>query len=300
MINKKTSKINYKTLNNFFIFLLISLLFSTVVKLTKVYTKNINYKITLSEIPDNKIVTGQSVDSINLKVSSFGFDFIKHYLSTKSILISSQNLIDDSKSFILTESNNYMEIENFIKPEFDLISINFDSLFFSYDQLKSKKVPIILNSNVSFSEGYDYFKTYKLSTDSVTVVGPELVLDSINFINTFELNLTNIRSDISQSVKLKVLDHNDVKYSDLSVDVSIDVEKSTESVLYIPVSIINIPKGVNINYYPKMIKVSFSVSLENYLIYKPKDFKIICDYNQVYKKGELTPVILLNLIISKI
>ena len=108
MINKKTSKINYKTLNNFFIFLLISLLFSTIVKLTKVYTKNISYKINLSEVPDNKIVTSQSVDSINLTVSSFGFDFIKHYLSNKSIVIPSQNVIDDSNSFILTQSNSYM------------------------------------------------------------------------------------------------------------------------------------------------------------------------------------------------
>ena len=292
MMNKKTSKINYKTLNNFFIFLLISLLFSTIVKLTKVYTKNISYKINLSEVPDNKIVTSQSVDSINLTVSSFGFDFIKHYLSNKSIVIPSQNVIDDSNSFILTQSNSYMEIDDFIKPEFDLISINFDSLFFRYDQLKSKKIPIILNSNISFYQGYDYFKAHKLSTDSVTVVGPELVLDSINSISTFELNLTDIRSDVNQSVELNVLDYNDVKYSDLFVEVSIDVEKSTESILSIPMSIINIPKGVNINYYPKSIKVSFSVSLENYQIYQAEDFEIICDYSQIYENGELSPVII--------
>jgi len=292
MINKKTYKINYKTLNNFFIFLLVSLLLSSIVKLTKVYTKNISYKITLSELPDNKIVSIQSADSINLTVSSYGFDFIKYYLSTKSIVIPFQNTIDDSKSFILTQSNSYNEINDFIKPEFDLISINFDSLIFRYDILKSKKIPIILNSNISFYQGYNYFKNYKLSIDSVTVIGPEIVLDSIDFIRTFELNLTDLRSDISQSVMLKALHHNDVNYSDLFVEVSIDVEKSTESIFNIPITIINIPKGVNLNYYPKMINVSFSVSLENYQICKPEDFKIICDYNQIHKNGKLTPIIL--------
>ena len=118
------------------------------------------------------------------------------------------------------------------------------------------------------------------------------MLDSINSISTFELNLTDIRSDVNQSVELNVLDNNDVKYSDLFVEVSIDVEKSTESILSIPVSIINIPKGVNINYYPKSIKVSFSVSLENYQIYQPEDFKIICDFNQISQNGKLTPEVM--------
>ena len=55
MTNDKLNIFNYKTLNNFLIFLLISILFSTIVKLTKVHTQSISYKINLVDIPDNKI-----------------------------------------------------------------------------------------------------------------------------------------------------------------------------------------------------------------------------------------------------
>ena len=55
-----------------------------------------------------------------------------------------------------------------------------------------------------------------------------------------------------------------------------------------PKSIINIPKDVNINYYPKSIKVSFTVSLDNFQKYSSKDFKIICDFNEISKDGKLT------------
>ena len=72
----------------------------------------------------------------------------------------------------------------------------------------------------------------------------------------------------------------------------IDVEKSTESILNLPVSIINIPTGININYYPKTIKVSFSVSLDNYQKYSSKDFKIICDFNEISQDGKLTAEII--------
>ena len=292
MTIKNSYKINYKTLNNFIIFLVISFLFSAIVKLTKVYTKTVTYKINLTEIADDKIITKQSADSISLTVSSFGFDFIKHYLSNQSINIPSGNSIDNSKSFILTNSNTYTNIVDFIKPEFNLISINFDSLFFYYDRLKSKKIPIVLNSNISFSQGYDFFKSYKLSKDSVIVVGPELILNSINSINTYDLELTDLKLSLTQSVKLNLLEVNNLKYSDKTVDVFIDVEKSTEAIFNIPVSIVNIPKDTKINYYPKNIKVSFNVSLENYQIYSSKDFEIICDFNQFHENGKLIPTII--------
>ena len=158
--------------------------------------------------------------------------------------------------------------------------------------MKSKKIPIVLNSNISFSQGYDFFKSYKLSKDSVIVVGPELILNSINSINTYDLELTDLKLSLTQSVKLNLLEVNNLKYSDKTVDVFIDVEKSTEAIFNIPVSIVNIPKDTKINYYPKNIKVSFNVSLENYQIYSSKDFEIICDFNQFHDNGKLIPTII--------
>ena len=49
-------------------------------------------------------------------------------------------------------------------------------------------------------------------------------------------------------------------YTGTNPIVFIDVEKSTEAVLNIPVSIVNIPNDIKINYYPKNIKVSLIVS----------------------------------------
>lgn len=109
MKKNKLNMFNPKTFNNFFIFFLISILFSTIVKLTKVYTKNISYKINLIEIPDNKIIIDQSSDSLKLTVSSFGFDFVKYYLSNQTINISSEDVLDNSHSYVITQSNNYSE-----------------------------------------------------------------------------------------------------------------------------------------------------------------------------------------------
>ena len=292
MKKNKLNMFNYKTFNNFFIFFLISILFSTIVKLTKVYTKNISYKINLTEIPDDKIIINQSADSLKLTISSFGFDFIKYYLSNQTINISSKDILDNSQSYVITQSNNYSQIDNFINPDFELVSINFDSIFFDYDKLGTKNVPIVLNSSINFSQGFDYFKDFNLLPDSISVIGSEKALNSINLINTKELVLDDIKSSVTQNLELDISNTNNLKYSDKSVKIFIDVEKSTESILNLPVSIINIPTDININYYPKTIKVSFSVSLDNYQKYSSKDFKIICDFNEISQDGKLTAEII--------
>ena len=291
MKNNKSNLFDYKILNNFFIFLLISISFSTIVKLTKVHTKNISYKINLTDIPDDKIITNQSVDSIKITVSSFGFDFVKYYLSDQAINISSKDIFDNSKSYVITQSNSYSQIDNFITPKFELISINIDSLFFNYDRLKTKNVPVVLNSSINFSQGFDYFENFTIIPDSISVIGPELVLESINTITTKKLILDNLKSSINENLLLDI-QYTNLKYSNKSVMLFIDVEKSTESVLDIPVSIINVPKDIKLNYYPKMIKISFTVSLDNYQKYSSKDFKIICDFNQISLDGKLTPEVI--------
>ena len=288
MKKNKLNMFNPKTFNNFFIFFLISILFSTIVKLTKVYTKNISYKINLIEIPDDKIIIDQSADSLKLTVSSFGFDFVKYYLSKQTINISSEDVLDNSHSYVITQSNNYSQIDNFINPAFELISIDFDSIFFNYDKLGTKNIPVVLNSSINFSQGYDYFKNFNLLPDSISVIGSEIALNSINLVNTKELVLDDIKSSITQNLELDIFNTNNLKYSDKSVNVFLDVEKSTESILNLPVSIINIPTDVNINYYPKSIKVSFTVSLDNFQKYSSKDFKIICDFNEISQDGKLT------------
>ena len=291
MTNDKLNMFKYKTLNKFLFFLFISVLFSTIVKLTKVHTKSISYKINLVDIPDNKIISNQSVDSIKLTVSSFGLDFIKYYLSNQVINISSKDILDNSQSYVITQSNSYSQIDNFITPKFELISINFDSLFFDYDRLRTKNVPVVLNSSINFSQGFDYFENFTLTPDSISVIGPELVLESINAVTTKELILDNLKSSINQNLLLDIQNTN-LKYSNKFVKLLIDVEKSTESILDIPVSITNIPKDIKLNYYPKMIKISFTVSLDNYQNYSSKDFKIICDFNQISLDGKLTPKVI--------
>jgi len=281
---------NYRTLNNLLVFIFFSFLFSATVKVTKKYNKNISYKLDLYDIPPDKIIVEQSLDSINLTVSSFGFNFIRHYLLGESINISVSNLLDNDKSFILSKSNAYQFVTPLIGADFELLSINFDNIYFKYDQLIKKNVPIILNSNLSYLPGYDSFNKFELSNDSVLVIGSQSKLNNIKFIETKNLILENLSENYNNSIELKIKD-DQLLYSLNSVNISLKVDKSTESILSVPVKVINIPDSTRINFYPKYVDLSFNVSLQNYQLIKPEDFTILCDFEDVKSNGIITPFI---------
>ena len=75
------------------------------------------------------------------------------------------------------------------------------------------------------------------------------------------------------------------------VTATLPVEKFTEGILEVPVVVNNLPANLEINYFPKTIKVLYYVSLENYKSIRPSDFKIECDFNDAKqnKASFLTP-----------
>jgi YbbR domain-containing protein len=62
------------------------------------------------------------------------------------------------------------------------------------------------------------------------------------------------------------------------------VEKFTEGVVKVPVTILNIPEGLLIKYFPKEVNVTFYTSLNNFNKVKAKDFKVVCDYSKLGEK----------------
>ena len=56
--------------------------------------------------------------------------------------------------------------------------------------------------------------------------------------------------------------------------------KFTEGEVEVPIINKNVPQDIEINYFPKSIKVAYYVSLENYSAISTSDFKIECDFKE--------------------
>ena len=74
-----------------------------------------------------------------------------------------------------------------------------------------------------------------------------------------------------------------VKFVPKAVDIYIPINEYTERKFEIPITVINVPGGIDVKFFPSSTDVSFSVTLEDYKRISQDDFAIVLDYNSFYK-----------------
>ncbi|HIC32894.1 MAG TPA: hypothetical protein EYO76_13345 [Flavobacteriaceae bacterium] len=75
------------------------------------------------------------------------------------------------------------------------------------------------------------------------------------------------------------------------VQFHLEVSKFTEGVVTLPVTIVNVPEGIKINYFPKQITVKYATAINDFNSISNEDFKVECDYANSKNKSYLIPKI---------
>ena len=277
-----------KKLNVFGLFFLLAFLILVLSKLSKSYTETLTFGITYKNLPEEIILTNADEPKLNLTVSTYGFNLLSSYFYNKTIEIDLKNhAYINNNNYVWLASRAFPNIEKQFGKSFKLEAIQPDTLNLSFGILSVKKVPVKLNSYVTYAAGYDTLNGLILVPDSIRVIGSDTEIKNITHIETAELRLSNIKEHINSSVKLKLPENaNTVKLSKEVISVTAQVQKFTEGTLEIPVVIKNLPGDVQINYFPKTIKVSYEVSLDDYKSVKPSSFKIECDYLEIKESNK--------------
>lgn len=292
-MNYKNSFIAFyksKKINLFLLFLVIAILYSLLTKLSGNYTKTITLKVELENLPEEQVVINDSLNNLEVTIETFGFKFITYYLNKPTITLDVTQLDTKNGNYLWTESNHLSPIINEFGNKVKIKSIKPDSLIFKIDKNFVKKVPVELYDDILFSEGFDITETYKLEPDSIRLIGPKSKLDTIHFVTTKPLVLKDVQKSFRKKIEIEAPSTSlEIKLSSNEVYVSANVEKFTEGSLDIPVEIINVPNEIGIKYYPKTVKVVFFSSLTDYNTIKPKDFRIVCDYNISSQSTYLIP-----------
>ena len=283
-----------KKVNVFVLFLVLALLFSVLTKLSKDYTQTIAFSIEALNVPENQILVKDSTHVIHITLTTYGFGLMKYYFSKPSIEVNFENLDKNATHYFWTEKRELPNVVAQFDPNIKIESINPDTIVFRYDVSNIKKIPIVLDSEINFSSGFNLIGDYKLEPDSIRVIGPRVLTDTINEVVTKLLKLEDINSKISASVQLKLPGGlQEIKFSHDQVIVSADVEKFTEGSIEVPINIINIPDDVKIKFYPKTVSVLYSTSLSDFKTISSSSFIVECDYNALNDQDTyLIPIII--------
>ncbi len=289
------TSIKNRRLNVFLLFLFSAFAILVFTKLSKEYTNTIAFNIKKINVPQDKVILKDSNQELRIRLKTHGFKWLRYYLSKPDISIDFSNEVySTGTKYVYTKPLSYLNEKKQFQKQVKLLDVSPDTLLFRFDTNMVKKIPIIVQADIDFAPGFDVLGHYRSEPDSIVVIGPHAIVNTLEFLETETVTLTNIKMDISEKTSV-VLPENqsDLKFSAEEVTLVADVEKFTEGMLKIPITLVNVPQGTSVKCFPKEVNVSYYTSLDNFNNIKPKNFKVVCDFkkvggNQTFLIPELT------------
>lgn len=282
----------------FGIFLLIALFFWVLNALNKTYSTDISLPVRYVNIPEDKQLTNELPKSFDVIVEGHGFDLLKQKFGihifpykidvpTHLKKVKTQNSIE---TYAIVSRNLIQEVEANLDGEFKVESIFPDSIQFEFSPIQNKRVAIKSQVELSFASQHKLHSPLSLEPDSVTISGPQAILDSIDYILTEKLSLENLNLSTQRNLKLKAPDK--IKLKVKRTVANIAVERFTEHSLQVPIAFFNNSVYNKIDLLKTHVTVRYIVGISDFNAIKTDDFKMTIRIDSKDSLPEHLPVIL--------
>ncbi len=279
-MNQNNTGIN-KMYYSFILFFLLSVVFWFMTKLSKEYDGTIKFPVIYNNLPDNKLLQENPLNFIEIHVKTSGFKLISAKVSPKKLEIDASNIYYKSLTdYYLLVSQQKLAIQKQMMTGIEINHFIRDSIAFNLGLLKVKKIPVNLFSDITFAEGYEFKEGININPDSITIKGPESILDTIAYVSTTLFQKKLLNSSIKEIVNIQNFSSDsNIRFQQDKIEISAIVEEFTEGEVEVPLTLLNLPNNKSINTFPKLVKITYKVALSNFNKISSSAFLIECDYN---------------------
>ncbi|WP_103864625.1 CdaR family protein [Aquimarina sp. I32.4] len=298
MSARKNNKFSLKrsSVKTFLFFLIFTSLLWLFIQFSKNYTQEVEVVIQYTNIPKDKIFNDRSDQKLRMILNGNGFRLMNHNWSKPTLEF-------DVKKAIVQEEDQYLfyvdKESSLLKRKLDfkgrILSVQKDTLRLKVDHNLTKKIPVKVDRDIEYAVGYGSGKGLEVAPDSVQINGPSQIIDTIRYIPTEDLKLEGLNVDYSSELKVSLEElPKTITVVPSQVKASILVSKFTEGSQKIPITLNNVPEGVEIKIFPKEISVVYRVGLDKYNEVSPRDFMIVADYAKASEESLYLTLELIN------
>lgn len=148
-------------------------------------------------------------------------------------------------------------------------------------KLHQKTLQVVFDGEIATGRSNLIADEYTIEPKTVIAYGSKTQLEEIENAPTEYSLFNNLKATSLFQVNIKPVEG--VKFVPKAVDIYIPINEYTERKFEIPITVINVPGGIDVKFFPSSTDVSFSVTLEDYKRISQDDFAIVLDYNSFYK-----------------
>ena len=281
-IRQKAERKDKRSVLTFLVFLAISTALWFLIKLSENYTTQTTFKLQFVEVPTDKWISSDD-QSVKMSLMIDGF----HTLRCKMIREPNRfvTIPLDEVPYRFESGNTYSFSSQYVAEKVaerlginaSDITMNDAKIYFSMDALKMKVVPVVLRSDIKTQRQYDLYGIPVLDPSSVTIYGPQEVVDSIKAVKTELLAKTNVSQSFSETLPLDLLD-GQIRSNIKEVKANVQVERFTEMDVEVP---IHITSNQRVRFFPETMSVKCLVAIRDYASITPESFTVTVDKQQM-------------------
>ncbi len=271
----------------FLVCLVISIIIWFSVKLANNFATVIELPVTFSNIPKNKVLTGLSDSVLYVEVVEKGSDLfrLQYIQKISSATISLKNISLYHSNGTYTGIVNPSIFINDIEHEHGLmgkiISIKPDTIFLTFENLKSKKLPVKVVMDVTYEKEFMPYGPVLLEPDSVQVKGPVKLMEGLDGAFLGILHDKNLKSTTTLTLPFTKDSVNRLlEFTPGEIKVTIPVERYTESEITSNIKVID-NRDEKVKIFPDRAKVYFKIALKDYPKIEPGMISIAADFSDV-------------------
>lgn len=281
-IRQKAERKDKRSVLTFLVFLAISTALWFLIKLSENYTTQTTFKLQFVEVPTDKWISSDD-QSVKMSLMIDGF----HTLRCKMIREPNRfvTIPLDEVPYRFESGNTYSFSSQYVAEKVaerlginaSDITMNDAKIYFSMDALKMKVVPVVLRSDIKTQRQYDLYGIPVLDPSSVTIYGPQEVIDSIKAVKTELLAKTNVSQSFSETLQLDLLD-GQIRSNIKEVKANVQVERFTEMDVEVP---IHVTSNQRVRFFPETMSVKCLVAIRDYASITPESFTVTVDKRQM-------------------
>ena len=235
--------------------------------LSKQHETTLKVPLIYSNFPADKLVSAPVANFVEVRVKAPGFSILFYNLfnfSKLSLDIDKANTKPNkggSEVFWIMNAKRKAVVE-IISTSMELLDISPERLVIPFSDKAKKKVPIKLNQTISLKAEMWFANPIILIPDSIMIYAEKQQLDTIDFIDTEELLLTDVSESNSNKVSLSI--PTQVQSKIKNIEVIIEVEPFVEQLIEYKVQVINMKKGYTIKLFPEVVQVTLRAPKDKY------------------------------------
>ncbi|HKK26113.1 MAG TPA: hypothetical protein VJ941_10825, partial [Gracilimonas sp.] len=255
-----------------------------IVNLSGSYSIDVNLPVEPGNVPEDMALTEELPKFVEAGVSGDGWQLLSLYNDPPTVVINIENeevnLFDQVRQRL-----SYLQDVDISKVQPLMIRLDMEAKV-------SKKIPVVLNTDIEFQNRFGMIGEPVISPDSITITGATSRISDINeWVVGDTLRLREVRNDISTTIPLQD-ETGVISLSDSEISYEADISEFTEGETTVYIRTRGLPRGQNVTFNPASLTITYDVPIEQYAdVEKVQPYEAYVPYSEILEDstGYVTP-----------